>query len=121
MLFRSVDVETGGTKTIARDVSTPEVSPDGSQIAFDSYFRPEGEAWLSLMDIDGTDRRKIQRVSSSGSFPRWSPDSSRFAYIGDTDQEGYGTYVYELSSGETRFVTAGTVESWIDDDHILAS
>ena len=121
LLARSVDVETGGTKTIARDVSTPEVSPDGSQIAFDSYFRPEGEAWLSLMDIDGTDRRKIQRVSSSGSFPRWSPDSSRFAYIGDTDQDGYGTYVYELSSGETRFVTAGTVESWIDDDHILAS
>ena len=33
LLARSVDVETGGTKTIARDVSTPEVSPDGSQIA----------------------------------------------------------------------------------------
>src|SRR5207344_1110021 len=37
LLARSVDLRTGSTETIARDVSTPEVSPDGTQIAFDSY------------------------------------------------------------------------------------
>ena len=32
-----------------------------------------------------------------------------------TAKSGSGTYVYDLATGETRFVTAGTVESWIDD------
>lgn len=121
LLARSIELETGETTTIARDVSTPEVSPDGTQIAFDSYFRPTGEAWLSLMNIDGTGRRRIRQVSYSGSFPRWSPDSTKIAYLGSTDEDGSGTYIFDLTSGETRFVTAGTVESWIDDDHILVS
>jgi Tol biopolymer transport system component len=121
LLARSIDLETGETTTIARDVSTPEVSPDGKQIAFDSYFRPPGKAWLSLMNIDGTDRRKIQQASYTGSFPRWSPDSTQIAFIGDSAKSGSGTYIYDLATGRTRFVTAGTVESWIDDDHILVS
>jgi Tol biopolymer transport system component len=122
LLARSVDVETGETTTIARDVSTPEVSPDGTHIAFDSYFHPQGEAWLSLMNIDGADRMKIQRVGySGGSLPKWSPDSTQIAFIGGGPVRGSGTYVYDLSTGETRFVTAGTVESWIDEDRILVS
>ncbi len=32
-----------------------------------------------------------------------------------------GTYVYDLATGETRFVTDGTIESWVDNDHILVS
>jgi Tol biopolymer transport system component len=121
LLARSIELETGETTTIARDVSTPEVSPDGTQIAFDSYFGPTGEAWLSLMNVDGTGRRRIRQVSYSGSFPRWSPDSTKIAYLGSTEEDGSGTYIFDLTSGETRFVTAGTVESWIDDDHILVS
>ena len=38
-----------------------------------------------------------------------------------TGDDGSGTYVYDLATGETRFVTAGTVESWVDDEHILVS
>ena len=118
---RSIDVETGETKTIARDVSTPEVSPDGARIAFDSYFRPAGGAWLSLMNIDGTGRRKIERVSSSGSYPKWSPDSTEITYVDFATDGGLGTYVYDLTTGRTRFVTTGTVKSWVDDEHILVS
>ena len=121
LVARSIDLETGRTETIARDVSTPEPSPDGTQIAFDSYYRPEGESWLSVMNIDGTNRRKLLQASYEGSFPRWSPDNTQIAYTGDTDGDGYGTYVYVLATGETRFVTAGTVECWIDDDRILVS
>jgi Tol biopolymer transport system component len=121
LVARSVDVETGETRTIARDVSNPEVSPDGTQIAFDSFFRPQGEAWLALMKIDGTVRRKIEKVSSTGTFPKWSPDSTQIAYVDDTADGGSGTYVYDLTTGESRFVANGTVESWIDNDHILVS
>ena len=121
LLARSIDVETGATKTIARDTSTPEVSPDGTRIAFDSYFRPPGTAWLSVMNIDGTGRRKIERVSYTGSYPKWSPNSTRIAYIDNTADGGLGTYVYDLTTGTKRFVTTGTVTSWVDDDHILVS
>jgi Tol biopolymer transport system component len=121
LLARSIDLQTGETTTIARDVSTPEVSPDGTLIAFDSYFRPSGQAWLSLMNVDGTGRQKVLQVSYSGSYPRWSPDSTQIAYLGSTDKDGSGTYIFDLTNGEARFVTGGTVESWIDDDHILVS
>jgi Tol biopolymer transport system component len=121
LLAKSIDLGTGETRTIARDVSNPEVSPDGARIAFDSFFRPQGETWLALMNIDGTGRQKIQHLSSSGTFPKWSPDSTKVAYVDTTAKSGFGTYVYDLSTGETRFVTAGTIESWTDDDHILVS
>jgi Tol biopolymer transport system component len=119
LLARSIDLVTGKTATIARDVSTPEVSPDGTLIAFDSYFRPRGEAWLSLMNIDGTGRRKIGQASYNGSWPKWSPDGTQIAYVGNTPEDGTGTYVYDLAAGKTRFVTAGSIQSWIDNDHIL--
>jgi Tol biopolymer transport system component len=122
LLARSIDIETGETATIARDVSTPEVSPDGTQIAFDSYFHPQGEAWLTLINIDGTGRRRIQQVDyNSGSYPKWSPDSSQIAYVDPTADAGSGTYVYDVATAETRFVTSGTIESWVDDEHILVS
>ncbi len=121
LLARSIDIETGETKTIARDTSTPEVSPDGTRIAFDSYFRPSGEAWLSLINIDGSGRRKIERVSYGGSYPKWSPDSTQIAYIDYTANGSLGTYVYDLTTGTKRFVTTGTVTSWVDDGHILVT
>jgi Tol biopolymer transport system component len=121
LLARSIDIGTEETATIARDVSNPEVSPDGTQIAFLSYFRPQGETWLSLMNIDGTGRREIQQVRSNSAFPKWSPDSTRVAFYDTTAKSGSGTYVYSLTAGETRFVTAGTMETWVDDDHVLVS
>ena len=121
LVARSIDRVTGETVTIARDVSTPEPSPDGTYVAFDSFFRPEGEAWLSLMNIDGTGRRKLLQAEYAGSYPRWSPDSTQIAFRWSTDEDGSGTYVYDLATGETRFVTDGRVESWIDDQTILVS
>jgi len=73
------------------------------------------------MHIDGTGRQKIRHVSSNSAFPKWSPDSTRVAFYDTTAKDGSGTYVYDLTTGKTRFATAGTVESWVDDDHILVS
>jgi Tol biopolymer transport system component len=122
LLARSIDLDTEQTRTIAWDANEPQVSPDGTQIAFDAYFRPQREAWLCLKNVDGNQHvRKIKQVGYAGSYPKWSPDSTQIAYVDDSAKGGSGTYVYDLETGETRFVTDGTVESWIDDDHILVS
>jgi hypothetical protein len=36
-------------------------------------------------------------------------------------KNGFGTYVADLVTGEMRFVSTGTIETWIDNDHILVS
>ena len=63
----------------------------------------------------------IARLNLEDGFEEWSPDSTQIAFAGDTDADGSGTYVYDLVTDTTRFVTDGTIESWIDDAHVLVS
>jgi Tol biopolymer transport system component len=116
---RSLDLTTEQTRLIVADGSTPTLSPDGAHIAFNSWMKPQVR--LIVANSDGSGRRIIARFDNDDGYQRWSPDSTQIAYVGTTDEDGYGTYVYDLATGETRFVTDGTVESWIDDDHILVS
>lgn len=115
----SVDVTTGQTRQIVPDGSTPTLSPDGASIAFNSYLKPQIR--LMLADSDGAARRTIARLPLDDGHQEWSPDSTQIAFVGSTDADGAGTYVYNLATEETHFVTSGTIESWIDNDHILVS
>lgn len=115
----SLDLGTGRTRLIVPDGSLPTLSPDGAWIAFNSYHHPEVR--LILANSDGSKRRIIARLGSDDGYQRWSPDSTQIAFIGSVKEDGFGTYVYDLATGETHFVTAGTIESWIDNDHILVS
>jgi Tol biopolymer transport system component len=117
---RSLDLATGETRLIVPDASTPELSPDGAWIAFNSWLKSPGPR-LFLANSDGSGRRIIARLSGDDGYEEWSPDSTQVAFFGSIGEDGFGTYVYDLATGETRFVTVGTIESWIDDDHILVS
>ena len=117
---QSLDLTTGQTRLIVPDASTPELSPDGAWIAFNSWLK-EPNVRLILANSDGSARRTIARLTLDDGYQEWSPDSTQIAYIGTTDKDGPGTYVYDLATGETRFVSSGTIESWIDNDHILVS
>jgi Tol biopolymer transport system component len=113
---RSVDLTTGETRLIVPDGSVPALSPDGAWIAFNSYLKPQVR--LILANSDGSERRTIARLDTDDAYEKWSPDSTQIAFLGRTQEDGFGTYVYDLATRETRFVTTGRVESWIDDDHI---
>lgn len=115
----SVDLRTGRTRQIVPDGSTPKLSPDGAWIAFNSWLT--SDIRLILANSDGSGRRVIARFDGDDGFQEWSPDSTQIAFFADIDENGFGTHVYDLVTGETRFVSAGTIESWIDDDHILVS
>ena len=114
----SLDLATGQTRLIVPDGSTPTLSPDGAWIAFNSWLK-EPHIRLILANSDGSARRTIAQLTLDDGYQEWSPDSTQIAFVNSTD--GSGTYVYDLGTGETRFVTNGTIESWVDDDHILVS
>jgi TolB protein len=125
---RSADITTGdngprsgGSRLIVADGSTPTLSPDGAWIAFNSWLKPDPLVQLILAKSDGSERRVVARLNGDDGYQRWSPDSTQIAFVGTTEEEGFGTYVYDLAAGDTRFVTAGTIESWMDDAHILVS
>jgi TolB protein len=117
---RLLDFKAEQSMLIVPDASTPALSPDGASIAFNSWLQ-EPVVRLILANSDGSDRRTIARFDNVDAYEKWSPDSTQLAYIGSTEDNGFGTYVYDLATGETRFVSEGTVESWIDADHILVS
>lgn len=115
----SVDLETGRTEQIVPDASSPELSPDGSMIAFNSWTGRHIR--LIVANSDDSERRVIARFDDGDAFQEWSPDSTRIAFAATLPEHGFGTYVYDLNTGKTSFVADGTIVSWTDDDHILVS
>lgn len=123
----SVDLATGQTRTIVTDGDRPALSPDGTLIVFESFLKQDVR--LMLANSDGSERRVIARLPNARSsidgngFAEWSPDSTRVAFNGSSLPSGDrpGTYVYDVASGERRFVTARMIEGWVDDEHVLVS
>jgi Tol biopolymer transport system component len=116
---RSLDLATGQTRQIVPDASTPTLSPDGAWIAFTSWLKPHGR--LILANSDGSGRLTVARLDLDDGYQEWSPDSTQFAFLGNTNADGLGTYVYDLATGKTRFVTKASIESWTDNEHIIVS
>jgi dipeptidyl aminopeptidase/acylaminoacyl peptidase len=75
------------------EVSNPQLSPDGSQIAFGRRWvdkmndRWESSVWI--MNADGS----RPRVLVQGSDVKWSPDGTRIAYIARGEPSGQQIFV----------------------------
>jgi Tol biopolymer transport system component len=103
-----------------RSQNNPNVSPDGSKIAFESDRSGAHEVWIS--DSDGHNLQQITHMDSLTGTPSWSPDSKLLAF--DSRAEGEANlYIYDTAGGDLRKVTASTransLPSWSRDGRFL--
>ena len=78
--------------------SSPDWSPDGSQIAFTSE-RTNGLS-IFVMDADGANVRQL----TEGPFdvaPKWSPDGKRIAFEAMLVGLGNGRQIYMMNADDT--------------------
>src|SRR5215472_6679252 len=86
----------------------PEISPDGKKIVYVRRFadpmtdRRFSNLWI--INTDGTDHRPLTTGNHNDASPRWSPDGTRIAYLGDTDGKQQ-IYVRWMDSGQTARIT----------------
>jgi len=79
----------------------PDVSPDGTRIAFASARA--GSLDVYVMDADGSNTRRLTTADGNQSQPSWSPDGARIAY--QSDQDGDHIYVMRSDGKGARRVT----------------
>ena len=86
----------------------PQISPDGKEIVYVRRFadpmtdRRYSNLWM--VNADGTDHRPLTSGDHSDASPRWSPDGTRIAYLGDEDGKEQ-IYVRWMDSGQTARIT----------------
>lgn len=110
-VVRTVDIATGETATIVTDAGLPDLSPDGTQLSFNTWSMVK----VTLVGMDGSDRTMIES-DTDDCCARWSPDGAWIAYSNHSASE---VVVYEVATGDKSVVGSGTLVDWLDDQTLL--
>jgi TolB protein len=98
-----IDIETGSVKQLTDrlgNVNGPEISPDGSLVAFKLSTPTSNQIWL--MDRDGSDQRPIS--NAFGWDPTWSPDGQFILFASDM-RGGVQLYRIKLDGSDLQMVS----------------
>jgi Tol biopolymer transport system component/DNA-binding winged helix-turn-helix (wHTH) protein len=103
-----------------RSQNNPNLSPDGSKIAFESDRSGSHEVWIS--DAEGHNVQQVSHLGSLTGTPSWSPDSKLLAF--DSRAEGEANlYVYNTAGGDLRKLATSTransLPAWSKDGRFL--
>ena len=104
---------TGGTpQRVLEGIDSPvAVAPDGQQLAFIRFNRPQKESALVVRQLDGSNERQlVTRQEPSKLFvgrPAWSPDGNSIAYAVGTSKttQDYQLYETPVTGGTERLLT----------------
>jgi dipeptidyl aminopeptidase/acylaminoacyl peptidase len=93
-----------------RFMSDPQIAPDGRRVAFVvttlSEERDESLSNVWLVDIAAGEPRRFTTGPMRDSAPRWSPDSTKIAFVSECDRGKPGQlYVMPADGGEPIRVT----------------
>lgn len=64
-----------------REVSRPELSPDGTQFVYRISRRTQDD--IVVINRDGSNQRDLTNDAAFDRYPRWSPDGKRIAFVSD--------------------------------------
>ena len=68
-------------------VSQPELSPDGSKLAFvaekSALLENDSEKHIYVVPVEGGEAVRLTSAGKKNERPRWSPDSQRIAFVSD--------------------------------------
>jgi Tol biopolymer transport system component/DNA-binding winged helix-turn-helix (wHTH) protein len=78
----------------------PDLSPDGSQVAFASQRDTDDNFNLYVMSVDSGDPRPLTTNRANERSPAWSPDGSRIAFLRATRAGSAVVVVPALGGGE---------------------
>jgi Tol biopolymer transport system component len=92
-----------------KNVTDPQISPDGKRVAFvvTEYFLEEGKsnAEIYLINIDGSDLQRMTRNDAQDTRPRWSPDGKQIMYL-STRSGNAQAWSIPLNGGEPKQLTS---------------
>ncbi len=109
-------------------VSDPQVSPDGSRIAYVRHFKDimtdRNLSNLWLVNADGTGNRPLTTGNHVAGSPRWSHDGSKLAFRSNMADNKMKLYLMWMDTRETMALTnsdqAPGAPVWSPDDRSLA-
>ena len=106
----------------------PQISPDGSRVIYERRSndimidRARSNLWI--VDARGGQHRPVVSGTDSYTSPRWSPDSTRVAYLSSAEGRGPELYVRWLSTGHTALLsnlaTSPSGIAWSPDGEWIA-
>lgn len=139
MLRQVFKAETGSSADIGTYYSSPNISADGSRIAYattrvwESEDQDVTDDWeIETSRLDGSDRRRLTMNERLDTFPVWSPDDSRIAFMRDLTgstrvAQDRGVYTMSADGSDKRLVMRfrdareeRTVIDWADEEHSLS-
>ena len=89
-------------------------SPDSTRVAFDSQRDRTRQVYV--IDADGSDLTRLTNDNAGGSFPSWSPDGSRLAFV-----RGFDIYTMKADGSDiARLTTRGGNLAWSQDGSRIA-
>jgi Tol biopolymer transport system component len=100
------------------DEFDPDLSPDGSQVAYRMASGRGDQADIWLMNVDGSDKRNLTRDASLSNWaPAWSPDGKWLCFNSTRDGVANRIWLMDPDGGNLQLVTEGWGEycDWSPD------